>query len=46
MNLALITTKWIGEYFGTAWADGNLYVAYVDNAGPASHVGFFRTAAP
>jgi hypothetical protein len=38
--------RWIGEYFGTAWADGNLHVAYVDNAGDASHVAFFRTAVP
>ncbi len=38
--------KWIGEYFGVAWRDGDLYTAYVDNSGLESHIAFHRTAIP
>jgi hypothetical protein len=38
--------KWIGEYFGVDWRDGNLYTAYIDNSGTESHVAFHRTALP
>jgi hypothetical protein len=35
--------QWIGDYVGRAYAGGNLYVVYVDNAGAKPHIAFYRT---
>ncbi|MFT3772045.1 MAG: sialidase family protein [Minicystis sp.] len=37
---------WLGDYVGSAWSGGDLYMSYVDNAGMYSHIAFTKQAAP
>ena len=34
------------QHIGVAWTRGNLYISFADNAYPAAHVSFYRTAVP
>jgi hypothetical protein len=44
--LARDSELWLGDYTGVIWLGGQLHVAFTDNAGGISHVGYVRVHSP